>query len=604
KKGGKGKPQLESAPQTSPAEDERLQALYAQAMAAYGTQRRLYVEQQERQTMLAADVESVMVEQQQSWPSPQGATKVEFRHRLLTALHLGVACDSSPSRCRRSSPSSLGWGFQGATLLSATVACVTSLHDTTDAIVNACGRWIVQWKEIGVWTPTGQAPPSSLSSYEQQDIRRLKANEATTWTPSSLPVDTVVTRAMTLALLHGLVPSTSMAMALAVAKTAHEETQDVVRYLVMLVLGILQGVNKTKLLVPFFVARAFPEDYWIKQPVAAPVRRVVERLPATRFDDKRIDYMANAHAVTTLEMALAMFQAADSRADGCERVAEVAHPHSAVGSTVGILLGAYYPEPNLDTLPRLHLSEMVLTLFRHGYVFALRRRASTVSSSCITSSFQTAWTLYLHGANRLTAVLAKVDQTIQAVDPRKLGAALEPLYNTLDDLRVDMADFHEAYRQLESSLVPPPPIPLAPPIEPTLSSAVNTTESPTKQSKETTPQRTTASRTSSRRSAVKPPKKTPQDAPTSAKMLLQRTLSDRYGSLRASVKTHFESLLDGLATELDGALRRDHAIEAWAIRADVAAALASNQDNLGAIQENLASGHVNLSNKALMASLS
>ncbi|KAH9125860.1 hypothetical protein AeMF1_003603 [Aphanomyces euteiches] len=86
-------------------------------------------------------------------------------------------------------------------------------------------------------------------------------------------------------------------------------------------------------------------------------------------------------------------------------------------------------------------------------------------------------------------------------------------------------------------------------------------------------------------------------------MHLQRTLSDRYGSLRASVKTHFESLLDGLATELDGALRRDHAIEAWAIRADVAAALASNQDNLGDIQENLASGHVNLSNKALMASL-
>ncbi|KAH9130012.1 hypothetical protein LEN26_008942 [Aphanomyces euteiches] len=395
-----------------------------------------------------------------------------------------------------------------------------------------------------------------------------------------------------------------MEMALAVAKTAHEETQDVVRYLVMLVLGILQGVNKTKLLVPFFVARGFPEDYWLKQPVAAPVRRVIERLPATRFDDKRIDYMANAHAVTTLEMALAMFQAADSRADGCERVAEVAHPHSAVGSTVGILLGAYYPEPNLDTLPRLHLSEMVLTLFRHGYVFALRRRASTVSSSCITSSFQTTWTLYLHGAKRLTAVLAKVDQTIQAVDPRKLGAALELLYNTLDDLRVDMADFHEAYRQLESSLVPPPPIPLAPPIEPTLTSAVNTTESPTKQSKETSPQRTTASRTSSRRSAVKPPKKTPQDAQTLVKMHLQRTLSDRYGSLRASVKTHFESLLDGLATELDGALRRDHAIEAWAIRADVAAALASNQDNLGDIQENLASGHVNLSNKALMASLS
>ncbi|KAG9401065.1 hypothetical protein AC1031_009825 [Aphanomyces cochlioides] len=386
--------------------------------------------------------------------------------------------------------------------------------------------------------------------------------------------------------------------------TSHDETQDVVRYLVMLLLGILQGVAKAKLLLPYFVARGFPQDYWIKQPVAAPLRRVIERLPATRFDDKRIDYIANAHAVTTLEMALAMFQAADSRADGCERVADVAHPHSAVGSTVGILLGAYYPESNLQTLPRLQLSEMVLTLFRHGYVFALRR-ASTVSSSCHTSSFQTAWTLYLHGAKRLTAVLAKVDQTIHAVDPRehKLGAAFEPLYNTLDDLRVDMAAFHHAYHQLESSLVPPPPIPLAPPIEPALSSAV-TTERPTKQSKETSPQRTTASRTSSRRSAVKPQKKTPRDAQTLAKMHLQGTLSDRYGSLRASVKTHFESLLDRLATELDGALRRDQAIEAWAIRADVAAALASNQDNLGEIQENLASGHVNLSNKALMASLS
>ncbi|KAF0702087.1 hypothetical protein AaE_016138 [Aphanomyces astaci] len=483
-------------------------ALQQLQLAEIDRQRMLYQVHDERQKMVAAEVESHYLRLGPALTSranSKGAADA-FRHRVVSALWLGVACDCPYNK------DSLQWGFHGvrrcrvilkvtyyvATVLSVVMSVLVGETKSPDlnGIHAGFGALFSQWHRHGtslvmlggetlsIAKRIIPSQPPVLSTYEAVEIAHLLETPATTET--SVPHDTLLSRALALVLLHAVAPRRAMDLAMAVAKNSPPETRDVVRYLSMLVLGSVQNTTKEALLRPYFIAHGFPSDFWTTDPPCAPVRRVVYIHPPIILPPKVSDYnlvfqvismlptvqvpaayFPNAHVVTSFHVILSVFGTTSSISDGLRNLDAFQHPHSAVATSLGILWGATYgnakdtshdPHTYINTDKPIILEDLLHVIIQHGYVYALRVKNATASQQTLTPALEIAWSLYAAASKAFHPIATRARDTIRSVDPctvedveairrqspGNMDMELRP-YNAPTDMAAEVVDFWVIY---------------------------------------------------------------------------------------------------------------------------------------------------------------
>ncbi|KAF0697472.1 Aste57867_11856 [Aphanomyces stellatus] len=579
----------------SSEEEERLLAVKLAQDAELLRQRIAFDEQEARGAMLVAEVDSTM-----ALPVDVTVSTQEHAHRVATSLYLAVACNAGDQDGT--------WGYHGASVLC---LVVVTLHGHADlgCYTHSFVKTFLQWRDMGLLSATaGRLPPLSL--YQTVALRRLKEIAGNLTAPPlplaqdpPLPVDESLPQALATVVLHAEAPKLAMEAALAIASlTNHaEETRDVVRYMTMLVLGIVQGAPKPKLVQPYFVAAGFPLDYWQTSPPSPPLRRVVSRLPHTRLCEG--SYVPNAHAITTFEVVVWIFNTAENLRHGLTLVEQVAHPHTAAASLGGLLLGAYYSNKDVPLHRPLILAPLVQTLLAHACVYALRMLPFQRS---LTHALETTWTIYTRATRSFHAIAVKARATAAAIDPRSpeddVASAQSLAFATPTEMAAEATEFWTAYIDLVASLVPVVPVVLKPKEPDLVGGRVESLKATRSGSEEqmaagigggagalSPPRPSNASRGSSRQGRKPRSKKPPP--PTAEEIRrneLKIELADRYMCVRDAIKTHFATALEALAKELDEAVIRDAAIEAWTARAALADTLASNQHQLQMLEAKMA----------------
>ncbi|ETV76421.1 hypothetical protein, variant 1 [Aphanomyces astaci] len=630
------------------AEAARL-ALQQLQLAEIDRQRMLYQVQDERQRMVAAEVEShylLLGHALTSRANSMGAADA-FRHRVVSALWLGVVCDCPYNK------DSLQWGFHGATVLSVVMSVLVGETKSPDlnGIHAGFGALFSQWHRHGVLAASGQPPV--LSTYEAVEIAHLLETPATTET--SVPHDTLLSRALALVLLHAVAPRRAMDLAMAVAKNSPPETRDVVRYLSMLVLGSVQNTTKEALLRPYFIAHGFPSDFWTTDPPCAPVRRVISMLPTVQVPAA---YFPNAHVVTSFHVILSVFGTTSSISDGLRNLDEYQHPHSAVATSLGILWGATYgnakdtshdPHTYINTDKPIILEDLLHVIIQHGYVYALRVKNTTASRQTLTPALEIAWSLYAAASKAFHPIATRAHDTIRSMDPcsiedveairrqspGNMDMELRP-YNAPPDMAAEVADFWVIYASRVATLVPPPPQPviIPPPLtleqpstsgnllaetkvdtsmakaghgvakSPSDKAVANAQTSPGRGSPPRPPSPQTTKKASTKRSK-KALVLTPDEI---ARQELRLTFTDRYAHVREAIQVHFATLLSTLTGQVNAAFRRHDAVDTWASRSAMATALLAHQDQLQQLHEKLqgeeGSHHLSKATMADMCNLS
>jgi ADP-ribosylglycohydrolase len=116
---------------------------------------------------------------------------------------------------------------------------------------------------------------------------------------------------------------------------------DACRYLAALILGALQGENKTYLLSPLYTPIA---NYWQTHPLMPDIASIA----AGSFKEKQPpDIKGSGYVVHSLEAALWAFYRSDNFRDGCLLAANLGDDADTTAAVFGQLAGAYYGEANI-----------------------------------------------------------------------------------------------------------------------------------------------------------------------------------------------------------------------------------------------------------------
>ncbi|OQR84541.1 hypothetical protein ACHHYP_13260 [Achlya hypogyna] len=256
----------------------------------------------------------------------------------------------------------------------------------------------------------------------------------------------------------------------------------------------------------------------------------------------------------------------DSILDARQHLASFRHPTTAVASVFGLLIAT--PDPRVHITGSLILSELVWATLQHAWAFTRSPEAYAV-----TDAYRGAWRAYRSGAVACQRLRTKVAASL---DTQKASAA----YTSLDGFVQDVAQFKA---DVDASLIAiaAPSATLAPLPMAATTPAVTAIAVPvdaTGRNRVRLPQitRKPGSRGKQRKpkQRAKPWQVQYEEALRAA---LYPILLDRYAALRASIKLHFELVLEGEAMlQMATVFRRRLAVAAWRARAGAAKEVAAN----------------------------
>ncbi|KDO25319.1 hypothetical protein SPRG_20728 [Saprolegnia parasitica CBS 223.65] len=402
--------------------------------------------------------------------------------------------------------------------------------------------------------------------------------------------------------MHFMHPRLALRVALNVCRAtdASVETLDVVRYLVLLYLGLLQGVPRAVCLTHPFVPEGVGSDYWESSPLCPVVDRVVRQLPQTLPMEVQL-HAPSAHSLTTMAIVWHLLATTDSVLDASANLAPFQHPHTAVAAVYGLLLGAALgtSDPRIYVRGTMVLDEFIMTTLQYAWV------AATSSPDVTTEAYRTVWTLYTSTITACERLREKVQRTLLAEppgdkEPRDVFATAAAFKDAVALLMTEMDALH-------ARLVPMPVVLTAPlpPVAPSVDVAVTldapaANDGPSK-ARGRLPQlgqRPTSlgvspavargpspvARGSSPVGRAKPRKPRQrvkllqqQQEEEALKMALRAVLLDRYAALRVSIKEHVQRVVEGpLFAPLVAEFRRMAAADAWATRVVAAKTITAN----------------------------
>ena len=138
-------------------------------------------------------------------------------------------------------------------------------------------------------------------------------------------------------------PAAAIARAGESSRTTHGTAAavDACRYLAALILGALQGENKTSLLSAFYAPLP---HYWQTHPLMPDIAAIA----AGSFKEKQPpDIQGSGYVVASLEAALWAFYHSDDFRDGCLLAANLGDDADTTAAVFGQLAGAYYGESGI-----------------------------------------------------------------------------------------------------------------------------------------------------------------------------------------------------------------------------------------------------------------
>ncbi|EQC29816.1 hypothetical protein SDRG_12362 [Saprolegnia diclina VS20] len=559
------------------------EADYVAALAAYN-------QQEERGRMLTAEVESSL-----GFAKELCVERPTSRDRFVSSLFLGVLYDGAAQA--NEIASYVGWGYHGSMLL-----CTVSSGLSTQLSAASVAASVLTWHHDGIWDCGVLSRKRSV--YAAKAMACLQSGRP----PSSeaVPVDDCLPRCLAAAAMHVMHPRLALRVALDVCRAtdASVETLDVVRYLVLLYLGLLQGAPRTVCMTHPYVPDGVGSEYWVSSPLCPAVDRVVRQLPQTLPIEVHMP-APNAHSITTMAIVWHLLATTDSILDATTNLAPFQHPNTAVAAVYGLLLGAALgtSDPRIYVRGTLVLEELIVTTLQYAYV------AATLSPDVTTDAYRKVWTLYVSTMTACERLREKVQRTLAGTptsSKTEVFASVAAFEDAVSLLLTDMDALH-------ASLAPSPvvlPAPL-PPVAPSVDVAVNldapVTNDALSKARGRLPQ--LGRRPSSRgvspvaargsspvargsspvargsspagrnkprkpRQRVKPLQLLEEEA---LKTALRAVLVDRYATLRLSIKVHVQRVVEGpLFASLLAEFRRTAAIDAWATRVQAAKAIAAN----------------------------
>ncbi|OQR90360.1 hypothetical protein THRCLA_22558 [Thraustotheca clavata] len=522
-------------------------------------------EQNERTLMLYAEAESVV-----GLPPEHLVVEQTQYHRFITSLYLSVLFD-----CTGNGSSAICWGYHGSMLLCTVLSFLT--NSPISSLVN-------QWINQGILC--GGVIPTTTTIYMEQAMAVLTGS-LNDEKQSQLPLDECLPRCLASVAILYKNPCEAMKTAINMCKMVDntQETLDVVRCLVCMYLGIIQGKPSAKYIAPYFVPDGLDPLYWDIYPVCPAVARVIKTLFGSSIINATC-YKANGHSITTLSVLWRLLASTRSVVDALPRLKLFDHVGSGLASLYGLFVGAVFgtPDPRIHSRGSLLFEDFIHLTLNNAWTYSLQAENSTHIS---IDAYNMVWALYCSTAELCRQIQTKAQLTIESI---RHDQKPPDVYNSIDAYLLDVTQCFAQFDQLNATLVPPQPIPvLIKPVVPvaateTLNSVLSTDA--IIKSKVKLPQLTKRNSVVHDKGSLSRCKTGPNQGVKMTrhrvqpnvnneeemlKSLLRPILFDRYAELRLTIKTHFQMQLESqLTTEITKAFKQKNAVGVWAAR-DIAA---------------------------------